>query len=76
MFSLAEHLESRISHPQEIIKSIDDDFNLIILKKGEIGYICKKSGCEFNDEIADLIKVKSSDDPFLTSLDFLTKTRT
>lgn len=46
----------------------------MILKKGEIGYICKKNGI-LNDEIVDLIKVGNRDVPFLTSLDFLSKKR-
>jgi len=71
----AEHIESKITHPQEIIRAIDDDFNLIILKYGKIGYACKKSGCCFNEEIADLIKVQNGDSPYLTSLDFISKER-
>ena len=51
--NFSEYLETKISHPQEIIRSLDDDFNLIILKKGHIGYIFKKNGCNFNDSIAD-----------------------
>jgi hypothetical protein len=38
-----------MTHPQQIIRNIDDDFNLMILKEGEIGYSCKKNGCDFND---------------------------
>ena len=51
--SFAEKLETKISHPQEIIRSIDDDFHLIILRKGHIGFICKKKECPFNNYIAD-----------------------
>lgn len=64
-----------MTHPQETIRNIDDDFNLMILKEGEIGYACKKKGCEFNDEIVDFIKVRSGENPFLTSLDFISKVR-
>ena len=68
-------LETKISHPQEVIRALEDDFNLIILRKGHIGYSCKKNGCGFNDAIADEIRVSSGDLPFLTSLDFVSKTR-
>ncbi len=47
----------------------------MILKKGQIGYICKKNGCSLNDKIVDLIKVDNNEAPFLTSLDFLSKKR-
>jgi hypothetical protein len=47
--NFAERIETRISHPQEIIRAIDDDFNLIILRKGRIGYVCKRTGCGFNE---------------------------
>jgi len=30
-----------MTHPQQIIRNIDDDFNLMILKEGEIGYPAK-----------------------------------
>jgi hypothetical protein len=73
--NFAEHIETRISHPQEIIRAIDDDFNLIILRKGQIGYVCKRNGCGFNDEIVDLISVGRDETPFLTSLDFISKQR-
>lgn len=65
----------RISHPQEVIRTPEDDFNLIILRKGQIGYACKLSGSVFHDEIADLITVTGKDAPFLTSLDFISKQR-
>lgn len=54
---------------------MDDDFNLLILKKGHIGYICKKPGCNFNESVADEILVKEGGNPFLTSLDFISKIR-
>jgi hypothetical protein len=47
----------------------------MILKSGEIGYACKKNGCDFNDEIVDLIKIKQGGTPFLTGLDFISKVR-
>ena len=64
-----------MTHPQETIRHIDDDFNLMILKEGEIGYSCKKHGCGFNDEIVDYIRVRAGETPFLTSLDFISKVR-
>jgi len=58
-----------------VIRTAEDDFNLIILRKGQIGYTCKLSGSIFNEEIADLITVKERETPFLTSLDFISKQR-
>jgi hypothetical protein len=73
--NFAEHIESKIAHPQEIVRAIDDDFNLVILKFGKIGYACKKQGFAFNEEITDLIKVEEGGAPYLTSLDFISKQR-
>jgi hypothetical protein len=75
LYNFAEHLEVRMTHPQETIRHIDDDFNLMILKEGEVGYSCKKHGCGFNDEIVDYIRVRAGESPFLTSLDFISKLR-
>jgi hypothetical protein len=47
-----------VSHPEEIIRHLDDEFNLLILKGGEIGYTCKKSGCKYNEKVIDTIKIQ------------------
>lgn len=75
LYSFAARIETKISHPQEVIRAINDDFDLLILRKGEIGYGCMKKGCGLNEEIFDLVRVDEGDDPFLTSLDFVSKIR-
>ena len=45
LYRFAEKIEMSISHPEQILRKIDDDFNLLILKEGEIGYTTKKMGC-------------------------------
>ena len=47
-----------VSHPEEIIRHLDDEYNLLILKGGEIGYTCKKSGCKYNEKVIDTIKIQ------------------
>ncbi len=39
-----------------MLKHLDDPFNLMILKEGEIGYSCKKINCVFNEKIIDKVK--------------------
>lgn len=75
LYNFAENIERRISHPEEIVRHIDDNYNLIILKRGELGYICKKGQSRFNERVADSIAVPENGQPFLTSLDFITKQR-
>ena len=74
LFNFAEHFENIIAHPQQTIRALEDDFDLIIIKKGSIGYSCKRSGWE-TDQIVDLIDVEKDSPPFLTSLEFISKTR-
>lgn len=47
---MAEKIQMRVSHPEEVIQRFDDDFNLIILKAGQMGFGCKRPGfqlCNF-----------------------------
>jgi len=55
LYSFAEHMETKISHPQEVIRSIDDDFDLLILRKGHIGYACNRPGSSLDQQIVDMI---------------------
>ena len=75
LYSFAAKIETKISHPQEVIRAINDDFDLLILRQGAIGYGCMKKGCALNEEIIDLVSVKEGGEPFLTSLDFISKIR-
>lgn len=47
----------RVSHPDEVIQKIDDDYNLIILKVGHIGFNSKKSTFALKDFIMDSITI-------------------
>lgn len=60
-----------ICHPEEIIQHIDDPHNLLILKGGELGFTCKKSGCDYNYTVIDQLRVKKQADPVLVSLGFI-----
>jgi hypothetical protein len=52
-------IEMTISHPEQLLRKIDDDYNLLILREGEIGYCVKRQGCNFNGMIIDKVKVRS-----------------
>jgi len=43
LYNLAENIEMRVSHPEEIVQHIDDDYNLIILKNGSLGLVYKRA---------------------------------
>ena len=75
LFSFAEKIEMHICHPGEIIQHIEDPHNLMILKGGEIGLVCKKAGCDFNQTVINKLKRNSIEEPFLISLGFIRQTR-
>ena len=75
LYSLAEKIEMTISHPEQILRRIDDDFNLLILREGEVGYTVKRRGCNFNDMVIDKAKVKVNESPFILGLEFITRSR-
>lgn len=62
-----------MSHPEEIIRNKSDDFNLWILRSGEVGLTFERRGSDMNGEIMDKIVVKGNQQPFLLSLNFITK---
>lgn len=62
-----------ICHPSQIIQHIDDPHNLLILKEGEIGFACKKAGCDFNKTIINTYRCNSIEEPYLVSMGFITK---
>lgn len=72
---MAERIEMRVSHPDEVIQKIDDDYNLIILKEGQIGYFCKKSTFNLKDYVMNIKTVSTKDHPYLLNLDFIVKKR-
>ena len=64
-----------VCHPEEVIQHIDDLHNLMILKGGEIGFTCKKAGCDFNSVVVDQLKNMKASDPILISLGFIRQNR-
>jgi hypothetical protein len=54
---------------------MDDDYNLLILKEGEVGYSVKKPNCNFNGMIVDKVKVSHHERPAVLGLEFLTRVR-
>ena len=64
-----------ISHPEQMLKKIDDEFNLLILREGKIAYTCKKRNCDFNEMVIDKVNIKSHNRPFILGLEFLTRQR-
>ena len=72
IYNLAEKIEMLMSHPEEIIRNKTDDFNLWILRSGEVGLIYQRPGADCNGDIIDKIVVKDNE-PFILSLNFITK---
>ena len=64
-----------ISHPEQLLRKLDDDYNLLILREGEVGFTVKRRGCDFNDRVVDKVKVNARDRPFILGLEFLTRFR-
>jgi len=64
-----------IVHPQELIRKMTDEYNLLILKEGEIGFTVKKTNCVFNGMAVDKLKVSNQDRPAVLGLEFLTRMR-
>ena len=68
LYKLAEKIEMSITHPQQILRQKDDEFNLLVLREGEVGFTVKKNSCSFNGKIVDTIKVNKNDKPFILGL--------
>lgn len=73
LFSLAEKIEMKIAHPNEVILSADRNLDVFILKSGEIGYISRKGNRKFIKNIFDRKRVQENDAPFLLNANFITK---
>ena len=39
LYAFAEHIEMSISHPEQTLRRLDDEYNLLILRQGEIGFV-------------------------------------
>ena len=47
----------------------------MILKGGNIGFSCKKPGCDYNSVVVDKLIVSENDEPALISLGFIHQNR-
>ena len=45
----------RVRHPQEVVRHIDDDYNLIILKNCSFGLVYKRADYQLQQLIMDRI---------------------
>ena len=75
LFSLAEKIEMKIAHPEEIILNVERNFDVFILKNGEIGYVSRKINRKFNKNVFDRKRILENDAPFLLNANFITKNR-
>lgn len=53
LYNLAEKIEMRVSHPEEVIQHLYDDYNLIILKTGRLGFAYKRPNFEMKQLVMD-----------------------
>lgn len=51
-----------------MLRRINDEYNLLILKEGEIGFTAKRRNCDHNDMVIDQLKVAASQPPFILGL--------
>lgn len=58
----------KISHPSNTLRGLDDEYNLLILREGEVGYTARRRNCKFNDHVIDKVKVSDKEKPFLLGL--------
>ena len=68
--SLAESIEITITHPEEVIVSMENYLSLKILKQGSVGYCTSKPGCIYNGVAVDTVNIGETDSPFLIGLSF------
>ena len=64
----------RVSHPEEIIQHLYDDYNLLILKSGSVGFVCKRPNFQSLPFVMDVLK-QTGDKPELLNLDFIPRKR-
>ena len=68
LYGIAQRIQMSISHPMQTLRKLDDSYNLLILRQGEIGFVPKRRNCNFNDMLIDRVKVKDMKKPFLLGL--------
>ncbi len=75
LYNMAEKIEMKVSHPEETIQHLYDDYNLMILKTGKLGFVCKRPNSDMTQFIMDSKAIKETDNPYLLNLDFITRKR-
>lgn len=65
----------RVSHPEEVIQHLYDDYNLIFLKTGRLGFVCKRPNFEMHQHVMDTKTIGKKDNPYLVNLDFIPRRR-
>lgn len=71
LLNLAESIEVKIAHPEQIIFRPEDDPKYLILKEGKVGYCTKLSGSDYNGTLIDKIKINKKENPMILYLGFL-----
>ena len=61
----------RVRHPQEVVRHIDDDYNLIILKNCSFGLVYKRADYQLQQLIMDRIISSKKKHPSLVNMDFI-----
>ena len=54
---------------------MNDDYNLMILKSGSLGFVTKRQNSEMQSFVMDVLKLKDCDRPVLVNLDFIPRKR-
>lgn len=58
LYNLAEKIEMRVSHPEEVIQHLNDDYNMIILKTGRLGFACRRPNVETQQFVMDTMEIR------------------
>ena len=71
LLNLAENIEFKIAHPQEIVFKNTECEDFWILKSGSVGFVSFNPGSKFNDIIIDKVELGKEDIPRLLNLPVL-----
>ena len=70
LLALAERIEIKIAHPEEVIFRNEEKKQILILRNGSVGYCTKIQGSVFNETVVDKIAVEKGDSDRLLHLHF------
>ena len=74
LFNLAEKIEMKVTHPEEVVQHLNDDYNLMILKSGSLGFVAKRPNVSIKPFVMDILSM-NGDSPILVNLDFIPRKR-